>query len=58
MGSEVNNGNEGEEVTEKIDEIGDEIKIVIENNGIQRCLLGNKFINIFRKIENDDDHDQ
>jgi hypothetical protein len=45
---EINDRDKSEQVTEKIDEIREEIKIIIEDDGIKRGLLGNKFINVFR----------
>jgi len=56
--SEINHGNKCEQVTEKVDKIGDEIQVIIKNDGIERGFFGNEFIDIFGKVENNYDHDQ
>lgn len=58
MRGEINDRDKSEQVAEKIDEIREEIKIIIEDDGIKRGLLGNEFINVFRQVENNDYHDQ
>jgi hypothetical protein len=58
MGSEINDRDKGEQVTEKIDEIRKKIKVIIENDSFEGGLLGNEFIDIFRQVENNDNQDQ
>jgi hypothetical protein len=54
----IDDGNECEQVTEKVDKVRDEIEIVVENDGVKRGFFGNKFINVFRQVENNNDKDQ
>jgi hypothetical protein len=45
MRGEINDRDKSEQVTEKIDEIREEIKIIIEDNGMKRaCLAMNSSI--------------
>jgi hypothetical protein len=55
---EIDYGDKCEKVTEQVDEIRNKIKIVIEDDGMKRCMFGNKFINVFRQVKNNDDQDQ
>ena len=56
-GSKEDDGNKGEQVTEKVNEVGDKVEIVIKNNGTQRGIKFQEIINFFRDIENDHDKD-
>jgi hypothetical protein len=58
VGCKINDRNEREEVTEEIYKIRYEIQVIIENDGLERGFLGDELVDIFRKVENNDDHDQ
>ena len=58
MRCEIYYRDKSEKVTEQVDEIWDEIKIVIENDGMKRRLLGYEFVNVLRQVENNDYQDQ
>jgi len=52
FGSEIYDRDKGEQGTEKVDEVGDEIKVIIKNNFVERCFAGNQVINVFGDVEN------
>jgi hypothetical protein len=58
VGREIYYRNKCEKITEKVDEIGDEIEVIIEYDCVERGLFGDELIDVFGKVENDDDHDQ
>ena len=48
---------EHEQRTEHVHEIRNEVHVIVEYDGLQRCLLADKVINLFADVEDDDDAD-
>ena len=57
LGGKENHRNEHEQRTEHIHEVRDEIQVIIKYDGLERCLLADKIINLLTDIEDDDDAD-
>jgi hypothetical protein len=57
-GSEKDDGDESQQVTEQVDEIGNKIEVIIKNDCLKRGIPAQKIINFLRNIENNDDKNQ
>jgi hypothetical protein len=58
VGCEIDDRYKCEKIAEQVNKVRDKIQIVIKNDGIQGRIFGDEFVDVFGKVENDDDHDQ
>ena len=55
--SEEDDGNEDEERTEEVGKIRNEVRVIVEDNGAQRCVILREFCEVLIDIEDDRDRD-
>ena len=54
---EEDHGDEDEERREQIGEVGDEVRVVVEHNGFQRCVILRELCQVLVHVEHDGDGD-
>ena len=54
---EIDYGNEGEKAAEEVDEIGDEVDIVAEDDALQGCFHLDEVVNLLHSIKHHHDDD-
>jgi hypothetical protein len=58
FGCEKNDRNKREEINKQVDEVGNEVQVIVDDNGFQWCLVFYKTVKILRNVEYDHDEDQ